>query len=159
AKAAPQDTQLFTRSLQRLRCLLANDPEVRRVEPNQEAIDAIRSAPTTIETAAKAFELYADRPCLGERASERDASAATRRLPRYRTVSYADLWRRVEALASGLSHEGWVRPGTFVGICGFGSIDWAVADFACLYLSAVSVPLPTNLTASDLEHVIREAEL
>ena len=66
---------------------------------------------------------------------------------------------RVERLASGLWHEGIATSGTFVGILGFGSIDWVVAELACLYLSAVSVPLQVGMNPADLTQIVRETEL
>src|SRR5687768_5833332 len=74
-------------------------------------------------------------------------------------MSYADVWQRVTALASGWAHLGVVHPGHMVGICGFASPDWMVADLACLYRGAVSVPLQANALADDLHHIAREAEL
>jgi fatty acid CoA ligase FadD9 len=41
---------------------------------------------------------------------------------------------------------------------GFASPDYAITDFACLYLGATSVPLQSNLRPQDLAHIINEAE-
>ncbi|MBX3203457.1 MAG: thioester reductase domain-containing protein [Labilithrix sp.] len=149
---------LVRRSQERLR-LLDGDPEVAGARPDMDAIAAIQRCATTIETVAKAFELYADRACFEERAFEGSAGDGVRLLPELRTVSYRDVWKRVEAFASGLAHERLAAPGAFVGICGFGSVDWVVADFALLRLAAVSVPLQTNMSPADLEQIIREARL
>jgi fatty acid CoA ligase FadD9 len=149
---------LRKRSTERLRRLLPNDPELQLARPSAEALEAIRGCGTTIESLAKAFEVYADRPCLAERAFE-PATEGLRLLPEFRKVRFRDVWRRVEAFASGLAHEKLAETGAFVGICGFGSVDWVVADFACVYLAAVSAPLQTGMSQADLQQIIREAEL
>ena len=149
---------LLKRSIERLHRLLPNDPELQLARPSAEALEAIRGCGTTIESIAKAFELYGDRPCLAERAFE-PAGDGVRLLPEYRKVRFADVWRRVEAFASGLAHQKLAATGSFVGICGFGSIDWVVADFSCVYLAAVAVPLQTGMSPADLQQIIHEAEL
>lgn len=158
SNAASSNDALLARSVGRLRRLLSNDPDVDRAHPSPEALEAISKAPTTIEAIEKAFELYADRPCLGERAFELTKNGVVF-LPTFREVSYADLWARIQAFASGLRHDGLASPGSFVGICGFGSIDWVVADLSCIYLAAVSVPLQTGMSPADLQQIIREADL
>lgn len=148
---------LVRRAVERLR-LLADDPEVAEARPDVAAIAAIQRCATTIETVAKAFELYADRACFEERRAP-DGEDGARLLPALAKVTYREVWARVEAFASGLAHEALVAPGAFVGICGFGSVDWVVADFAALRLAAVSVPLQTNMSPGDLEQILREAEV
>ncbi|WP_434049007.1 MULTISPECIES: AMP-binding protein [Sorangium] len=93
------------------------------------------------------------------RRPSRTAAARRARLPEFRTASYADVWSRVEAFASGLRHDRLADTGDLVGIMGFGSTDWVVADIACLYLSAVSVPMQTGMIPADLQHIVAEAEL
>lgn len=160
AECSNADT-LLERSTERLHQLLPNDPELQRALPSEEALEAIRSHATTIESVAKAFEVYADRACLGERALESTSAedGEVRLLQKFRTCSYSEVWARVCAFASGLSHEKLATTGNFVGICGFGSTDWVVADLACLYLAAVSVPLQTGVNAADLQQIINETEL
>ncbi|WP_437689187.1 thioester reductase domain-containing protein [Sorangium sp. So ce176] len=155
---------LLTRSLERCARLLATDEELRRALPSPEALEQIRSRQTAIESVEAAFALYADRPCLGRRAldvaaAEPDGGGSPRPLPEFRTASYADVWSRVEAFASGLRHDRLADTGDLVGIMGFGSTDWVVADLACLYLSAVSVPMQTSMIPADLQHIVAEAEL
>eukprot|EP01062_Namystynia_karyoxenos_P018182 TRINITY_DN16759_c0_g1_i4.p1 TRINITY_DN16759_c0_g1~~TRINITY_DN16759_c0_g1_i4.p1 ORF type:complete len:1198 (+),score=368.56 TRINITY_DN16759_c0_g1_i4:83-3595(+) len=79
---------------------------------------------------AARFALYAERPCLGTRTAE----------GRYDWVSYGALQRRAAAAAAGLAALGLGR-GDLVGIIGANSIEWFVADLACLFAGAVSVPL------------------
>ncbi|HVH41142.1 MAG TPA: thioester reductase domain-containing protein [Labilithrix sp.] len=157
------DAALLERARTRARDLITNEPELRRTLPPEEAIRAIERCPTSIELVAKAFELYADRVCLRERsceiAAEGPDAGRVRLLAGFRSLSFADVWRRTIAFASGLAHEGVAGPGTFVGICGFGSVDWVVADLASLYVAAVSVPLQTSMSAPELRQVVGEAEL
>ncbi|WP_437306415.1 thioester reductase domain-containing protein [Sorangium sp. So ce388] len=153
---------LLTRSMERCVRLLQTDEELRRALPSPQALARIRSCRTTIESVATAFELYADRPCVGQRALDPAAPAADgepRYLPEFRAESFAAVWARVEAFASGLRHDRLADTGEFIGITGFGSPDWVVAGLACMYLSAVSVPLQTNMIPADLQHVVGEAEL
>lgn len=136
---------LLERSRLKLSHLLEKDPELRELAPSPDLVAQLKTCATTIETVAKAFEVYAERPCLS------DAAAGTLR--------YRDVWKRVEAFASGLAHENLVGPGDLVGICGFGSIDWVVADYAALHRAAVSAPFQTNLNRADLVQVIRGGSL
>jgi fatty acid CoA ligase FadD9 len=143
------DLRLIERSRERLERLLAEDPEARKAAPSRAALEEIAASPTTIEAVEKAFRLYADRLCFGER---------TPASP-YRMVRYSEVWERVQAFASGLHHERLADAGAFVGICGFGSVDWVVADLACIYLAAVSVPLQTGMSPSELAGIIRQTRL
>jgi fatty acid CoA ligase FadD9 len=149
---------LLRRSEERLKTLLDREPELRAAQVSPEAIEAIQSCATTIETVEKAFELYADRSCLAERAFE-TTEEGIRFLPALRKLRFRDVWARVEAFASGLSHERLAGPGAFVGICGFGGVDWVVADFAVLHRAAVSVPVQTNMSPADLQQIVRQAKL
>jgi fatty acid CoA ligase FadD9 len=149
---------LLEGALERSALLLERDAELRRLVPWPDALEKIRAARTSIASVEAACELYAGRPALGRRAREA-AGGAMRPLPAFSTITYAELWARVGALASGLVQAGLARTGAFVGISGFGSPDWVVADLACLYLSAVSVPLQTAILPSDLARIVRETEL
>jgi fatty acid CoA ligase FadD9 len=150
---------LMQRARERLGELLKRDAELERSVPVLESIKEIMSCPTTIETVAKAFEIYADRPCFAERDVERTSDGGERLLPRFRTVTFADVWARVEAFASGLVHEKLLDTGSFVGICGFGSVDWVVADLASVYLAAVTAPLQTGMGPTDLKQIVQETQL
>lgn len=149
---------LLQHAAERLHRLQPADPELQLARPSPEALEAIRACPTTIESIAKAFELFGDRPCLAERVYEVTAEGV-RLLPRFRKVRFADVWARIEAFASGLAHEELATTGSFIGICGFGSVDWVVADFSSTYLAAVAVPLQTGMNPADLQQIVREAEI
>lgn len=137
---------LLQSAIERGRQRAEHDEELRRHSPLSETRERLLTeARSSIEALARSCELYADRPCFGER------------VPEPRSTSYAELWSRVEATASGLVHEHLADTGLFVGICGFGSVDWVVADLACLYLSAVSVPIQTSASPADLRNILNEA--
>jgi fatty acid CoA ligase FadD9 len=140
---------LVRRARERLAYLVAEDDEIRRAAPSREAIEAIVCSRTTIESVAKAFALYAGRSCF----REREPGGL------FRSILYADVWARVLAFASGLAREGLVSPGGFVGISGFGDVDWVVADLACIYLAAVSVPLQTGMSPTDLKTILQRTHL
>ncbi len=142
----------FDAALQRAATLLQTDPQLRDTIASDEVLAFLRDEEHPgIEYVAYACKRYADRPCLGTRDLEGP--------PRFETLSYRQLWDRVCALAGGWFHQNRVRAGDFVGICGFASTDWVVADLACLYLGAISVPLQSNLAAEELAQIATETEL
>jgi fatty acid CoA ligase FadD9 len=148
---------LLQRSLERSQQHLEHDAELRRAEPSPEAIERIAGCKSSLECVAVACELYADRPCFGERAfSVVDGSVRHRK--EYHHITYAELWGRVQAFASGLRHAGLADTGDRVGICGFSRVSWVVADLASLYLCAVSVPLPINASPAELAQIVGSAE-
>jgi len=107
------------------------------------------------------MEGYADRPALGHRAVEYVTDAAGRTiaalLPRFDTVTYGQLWDRVEALAAALRDEP-VHPGDRVAILGFTSVDYTVVDIALTQLGAISVPLQTSAPQTQLQPIVAETE-
>jgi fatty acid CoA ligase FadD9 len=150
------DERLRIEAIERCQARLADDEDLRSAAPSPEARERIAAAGGSIRCLAAACELYADRPCLGERAFAVE-DGRIRDLPSLRRITYADLWARVQAFAGGLSAMGLAGPGDLVGISGFAGVDWVVADLACLYLGAVSVPLQTTLTAAELGRILAEA--
>jgi fatty acid CoA ligase FadD9 len=149
---------LRIKALERCRVRLEHDAELQRVAPSTEVRARVAAGGNSIRCLAAACELYADRPSFGERDFVVE-EGRVRYLPSLRYLGYAELWGRIQAFASGLRHAGLVHGGELVGVCGFASVDWVVADLACLYLAAVSVPLQTTMTAADLGRIIAEAGL
>jgi fatty acid CoA ligase FadD9 len=153
------DEDLLKRALDRCRRLVENDEQLQRLAPSSAARARIAAEGTSsIRCLALACEVYADRPCLGERLLLAEGGEL-RPSPALRFLSYAELWARVQAVAAGLHDLGLARSGALVGLCGFGSIDWVVADLACLYLAAVSVPLQTTAGAAEVGRIVAEAAL
>lgn len=135
--------------MKRMRDLIRHDPQLKACNTSREDLAWIKQGGQAAELLARACQRYADRPCLATRQPDTD----------YQAISYSQLWARVLALADGLQKEGWVTRGDLVGICGFCSVDWAVADLACLCLGAVSVPLDSGISELDFVHVLSETQL
>ena len=152
---SPYHREMLDRALERVRPKLARDPSLATRWPVAgEELSA--HCPTSIACLARSCEMHAERPCLAERAFEL-VGGSVRYRPEYRAIRYADLWARVCHLASGLAASGFAAKGDRVGLSGFSGIDWVVADLACLYLGAVSVPLPISASAAELSQIISDA--
>jgi fatty acid CoA ligase FadD9 len=106
------------------------------------------------------MEGYADRPALGARAVEYVADASGRTtatlLPRFDTLSYGQVWQRVQNLAAASGP--FVASGDRVAILGFTSVDYTVIDIGLMQLGAVSVPLQTSAPLTQLQPIIAETE-
>ncbi|MEU2733373.1 carboxylic acid reductase [Streptomyces griseoviridis] len=144
--------------------LRAHDPQVRDATPLPAIDEAIRRPGITLaRTMATVMDAYADRPALAERARElvRDPEtgrAEHRLLPRFDTLTYAELWSRVGALAAELHQAPHhpLRAGEFVAVLGFTGIDYATIDLACARTGAVCVPLQNSATADRLLPIMTE---
>src|SRR5262249_49666453 len=108
---------------------------------------------------------YASRPALGQRAREIVTDPATGRstlcfLPRFDTITYADLWARIQAVAADWHHHEQhpVRAGDFVCVLGFASIDYTAIECACIHLGAVVVPLQTSAPATQHAPILSETQ-
>nr|MDP9168140.1 AMP-binding protein [Actinomycetota bacterium] len=103
---------------------------------------------------------YADRPALGQRAVDyvtENGRTSAALAPRFDTVSYGELWARVQAFAAAL-HQSPVQPGDRIAILGFTSVDYTVVDTATTQLGAVSVPLQTSAPHAQLQPIVAETE-
>ncbi|KUI29291.1 carboxylic acid reductase [Mycobacterium sp. GA-2829] len=141
--------------------LLRNDEQFAAARPDVAVTEAIHRPATPLSGIVDVvMAAYADRPALGYRALRRRTDSVTgrsvlERLPRFETVTYHKLWDRASAVATGLAGEP-VQPGDRVCTLGFPSVDYATVDLALLKLGAVSVPLQTVASVSDLRAVIAE---
>ncbi|WP_308401665.1 carboxylic acid reductase [Streptomyces roseoverticillatus] len=150
----------------RVEALHAHDPEFARAAPSPSVAEAVHRADgSLIGTISAAMSGYADRPALGRRAERIVDDPATGRrtielLPHFETVTYAELWQEVGSLAAAWADpaSGGLRAGDFIGVLGFTSTDYATIDLACMYLGAVSVPLPTGWSAARLAPILAETE-
>ncbi|MEU8548200.1 carboxylic acid reductase [Streptomyces roseoverticillatus] len=150
----------------RLEALHAHDPGFARAAPLPSVVEAVsRADGSLIGTISAAMSGYADRPALGRRAERIVEDPATGRrttelLPHFETVTYAELWQEVRNLAAAWADpaSGGLRAGDFIGVLGFTSTDYATIDLACMYLGAVSVPLPTGWSAARLAPILAETE-
>jgi fatty acid CoA ligase FadD9 len=142
----------------------ANDTQFRDGRPMEAITAAIQQPGMRLsQIVATVMEGYADRPALGQRTHELTTDAVTgrtsvRSLPRFKTISYRQLWGRVGAVAAAW-HNDPAHPlgaGDFVCTMGFTSTDYTTLDLACVYLGAVSVPLQISATVSQLMPIIAE---
>jgi fatty acid CoA ligase FadD9 len=146
--------------------LYAEDAQFRNTKPDEQIAAAARAPGLRIaEVMATVLQGYAGRPALGQRAREIVTDPATGRsslhfLPRFETVSYADLWARVQALAADWHHHSQhpMRTGDFVCVLGFASIDYTAIECACIHLGAVVVPLQTSAPASQQAPILTETQ-
>ena len=71
-------------------------------------------------------------------------------------ITYGDVARRIEALASAWRHhpQHRVEPGEFVALIAFASTQMALADMACAYAQAIAVPLQANLPPADMAGIL-----
>ncbi|WP_406432117.1 thioester reductase domain-containing protein [Streptomyces sp. NBC_00631] len=143
---------------------IANDKQLHDRLPLESVTAATRDCTEGLARAvALIMEGYSERPALGERAHETvtdpvTGRASLRLLPRFTEITYAELWERAGAVAAEWRQDARhpVRPGDFVAVCGFTSVDYATLDMACLRLGAVAVPLPANAPLARLEPIVAE---
>ncbi|WP_396882805.1 carboxylic acid reductase [Mycobacterium sp. SMC-4] len=146
---------------QRVSELLASDPQFREAVPDRQLSEhMVQSDCTLTELMCIVCEGYSDRPALGQRARQISTSAegeALHLLPRFDTISYRDLWRRVDALSSALADAG-VHAGDRIAIHGFPSVDYTTVDMAIPVLGAVAVPLHDGAPIAQLQPMVDETE-
>lgn len=144
--------------------LFDTDEQIRAVLPNPEISEVVRQPGMRLsEMVAAVMEGYAERPALGERAvkliTDSDGRTVRQLLDHFDTVTYAELWRRVGAVASAWCHgDAAVAAGDFVCTIGSACTDYTVLDLACLRMGAVSVPLPATGTVAMLAAMIDEIQ-
>jgi fatty acid CoA ligase FadD9 len=149
------------RLARRIADLYSDDEQFAAAKPD-DAISAAAAQPglglaEVVETVVRG---YADRPALGQRAVDfvtESGRTTAKLLPRFDTISYAQLWERVQAFAAALRDQP-VEPGDRIAILGFTSIDYTVVDTATTQLGAVSVPLQTSAPHAQLQPIVAETE-
>ncbi len=144
--------------------LYAEDEQFQNTRPDDEIAAAARAPGLRIaEVMATVLQGYAGRPALAQRAREVVTDPETGRsilhfLPRFETITYADLWARVRATAADWHHHERhpVRAGDFVCVLGFASIDYTAIECVCIHLGAVVVPLQTSAPAGQHAPILAE---
>ncbi|MFI5774582.1 AMP-binding protein [Streptomyces sp. NPDC051658] len=157
--------ELDARTDRRSTHLYATDAQFRDAAPLDAVAEAIRRPDLPLaDLVATVMEAYADRPALGERATEQVTDPETGRttlrlLQRFDTLTYSELWERVGAVASEWRHhpEQALGPGDFVALLGPTSAEYTVADLACVRSGAVSVPLQSGAPAAHLAPIVEQA--
>lgn len=157
------DDEQLTR---RIAELYATDPEFAAAAPLPDVYNAAHTPGLRLaEILQTLFTGYGERPALGYRARELTVDPETRRtvtrlLPRFDTISYAQVWSRVQAIAAALRHDFThpIYPGDAVATIGFASADYLTVDLVCAYLGLVSVPLQHNAPVTRLAPILAEVE-
>lgn len=88
---------------------------------------------------------FGSRPALGFREGGK-----------YRSLTYQEVWERVQALRRGLSALG-VKKGDRVAILSENRYEWAVTDLAVQSLGVVTVPIYPTLPAAQVEYLARDS--
>lgn len=144
--------------------LYDTDEQIRAVLPRPQVSEALsRPGMRLSQMVATVMGGYADRPALAERAyklaPDSDGRTTRQFLDHFDTLTFAELWRRVGAVASAWRHgPAGVAAGDFICTIGSACIDYTVLDLACLRLGAVSVPLPATGTVAMLATMIDEIQ-
>ena len=147
----------------RIADLYSTDAQFAAAQPRADVTAAIgRPGRPLTEIIKTAFEEYGPRPALGQRATHVVKDPQTGRttaqlLPAFETITYAQLWDRVRALAGAWSDHP-VKPGDRVAILGFTSVDYTTVDLAVTLLGAVAVPLQTSAPVTQLRPIVAETE-
>jgi fatty acid CoA ligase FadD9 len=142
--------------------LTSGDAQLIAAQPDP-SITAAQNAPGALlaDVIRTVMTGYADRPALGQRAVEFVTDLSGRTVaeyqPRFDTITYAETWARVKALADSLANNP-VHPGDRVATLGFTSADYAVVDMALSLTGAVAVPLQTSAPLTQLHPILVETE-
>jgi fatty acid CoA ligase FadD9 len=151
-------TAAFGRAFQRIAAMAQTDPEIAGIMPDPVVTEAMQAPGLSLaEVIARALAGYADRPALGSRAYEvREGRRHYR--PEFATITYRELARQVEAVASawGKHPVHTVRPGEFACFIAFTSAEMTAMDLACAYAQVIAVPLQANLPAPDIMQVFED---
>ena len=136
--------------------LLANDAQFAAALPDSVVSEAILDPQLSLAALMRtAADGYADRPALAQRATQ-VVDGHLELLPKFETVTYRQLWRRVAAVAAALADV--VQPGDRVATLGFCSTDYTTVDMAVPLLGAVSVPLHAGAPLERLRPMVDETE-
>lgn len=160
------DSDRDEQSARRIAELFATDPEFAAAARLPDVYDAAhRPGLRLAELLQTLFTGYGERPALGFRVRELTADpdtgrTVTRLLPRFDTISYAQVWSRVQAVAAALRDNFTqpIYPGDAIATIGFASPDYLTIDLACAYLGLVSVPLQHNAPVTRLAPILAEVE-
>ncbi|MFJ8478381.1 AMP-binding protein [Kitasatospora sp. NPDC094011] len=160
----PSAVDLDARTDRRSARLYETDAQFRATAPLDAVTEAIRRPGLPLAAlVATVMKGYADRPALGERATElvtdpRTGRTAPRLLERLDTLTYRELRERVGAVAAEWRrHPGHpVGAGDLVAVLGSTSAEYAVVELACIRSGAVSVPLQAGAPALQLAPVVEQ---
>ncbi|WAC89637.1 carboxylic acid reductase [Mycobacterium sp. Aquia_213] len=146
----------------RIENLTATDAQFAAAKPDPAVVEALDHPglrlPQIVRTV---LDGYGDRPALGQRAVEFVADPSGRTvlglLPRFDTITYAELRERADAVARALTDDA-LQPGDRVAALGFNSVDFTTIDIALGVVGAVGVPLQTSAAVTQLTPIVTETE-
>ncbi|MEO0032563.1 MAG: hypothetical protein RIS94_2321, partial [Pseudomonadota bacterium] len=151
------------RARERMEHLVATDPRIAAAVPRDAVTQAITAPDIDYAGVIRAvLQGYADRPALAVRDHDlrKDDQGRMRRhaLPAFRTISYAELERQVDAICAAWQHEPAlaVQPGDFVAYLAFTGAEMVAMDFAAVFAHAVSVPLQANLGQEEVGAILSD---
>lgn len=81
-----------------------------------------------------------------------------KRKKRWRSLSYADLWRESDLAATGLQQL-HIKKESNVAILSPSSNRWLIAYFAIFKTGSVAVPIDKELKKNELRHVLRDSDI
>ncbi|MFR9749490.1 carboxylic acid reductase [Nocardia sp. 004] len=144
--------------------LYAEYDDIRKAAPRAEIVEQIHQPDLRLAQVIETAMIgYADRPALGQRATELRIDEKTGRarltpLPKYHTITYGQLWERVRTVAAAWhgAADNPLRTGDFVAMLGFISSDYVTLDLACASLGLVSVPLQSSAPRAQLNAIVAE---
>src|SRR5579863_2585560 len=79
-----------------------------------------------------------------------------RRAIQWVSISSAEFYQNVVGVARALREWG-ISPGDRVAILSENRPEWTIADFACLLIGAVVVPVYTTLTREQTAYILRDS--
>jgi hypothetical protein len=110
----------------------------------------VKDSKTTVELLRRSFEVFAERPFLGQETVQGNREFAW--------TTYGESYDQATAVVRALFSLGVPR-GSFVGLCAHNSTAHVQAFLALLLGGFVAVPLSVHLNADHAEHIVKEAKL
>ncbi|WP_063020064.1 carboxylic acid reductase [Nocardia niwae] len=149
--------------MRRVTRLYAEYDDIRNATPRAEVTEKVREPGAGLARIVETVMTgYADRPALGQRATELRTGETGRTtlslLPEFDTITYGELWERVRAVAAAWHGDALdpLEAGDFVAILGFTSSDYTTLDLACIHLGLVAVPLQSSAPVAQLTAIVGE---
>ena len=150
----------------RVKALADADPTLKALTPDPAVAKPLREESVPMDKVVEGLLLgYADRPALGERAYDvvqDQESGRTVRVykPEYETTAYSELLRRARAIAMAWRRHPELRidRDSLIVQVGFTGLDFSVLDIASVFSHTVSVPLQSQMTASEFEGILDKNE-
>jgi len=140
--------------------LIADDAQFAAARPDPRVTQAVADPDVRLTDLIRTVMTgYADRPALGQRAVDfvTGADGRTRSVlrPWFDTLTYAEVFRRAQGLASVLAGH-TVDVDDRVAILGFTSSDYVIVDVASALAGAVVVPLQTRAPVDQHRQIVVE---